>query len=77
MINGVECDFLAFRKDEVDFQIWIAQGDKPYPCKFVVTSRMVTDGPAYGVEFRNWKTGADVAVDDFMFKTRLAPRKST
>ena len=29
VINGTECDFLAFRKDEVDFQIWIAQGDRP------------------------------------------------
>ena len=75
VINGMECDFLAFRKDEVDFQIWIAQGDKPYPCKFVVTSRTVADGPAYGVEFRNWKTGADVAADDFMFNNTMGAEK--
>ena len=75
VINGKECDFLAFRKDEVDFQVWIAQGDKPYPCKFVVTSRRVTGGPAYGVEFRNWKTGVDVAADDFMFKNTIGAEK--
>ncbi|RZL07474.1 MAG: DUF2092 domain-containing protein, partial [Hymenobacter sp.] len=26
VVNGEECDSLAFRKDEVDFQIWITQG---------------------------------------------------
>ena len=31
VIGGVECDHLAFRKDEVDFQIWIAQGKRPIP----------------------------------------------
>ena len=65
VINGAECDFLAFRKDEVDFQIWIAQGDKPHPCKYVVTSRLVADGLQYGVEISNWKTGDEVAKDDF------------
>ena len=29
VINGTECDFLAFRQDEVDLQVWIAQGDSP------------------------------------------------
>ena len=42
VINGTECDFLAFRKDEVDLQIWIAQGDRPQPvqiCRDVKTGR--------------------------------------
>ena len=55
VINGAECDFLAFRKDEVDLQIWITQGDNPHPCKYVITSRLVADGPQYSVEFTNWK----------------------
>ena len=67
VINGVECDFLAFREDEVDWQIWIAQGDSPYPCKYVVTSKLMAFGPQYTVVFRNWKTGTEVAMDDFAF----------
>ena len=31
VIHGVECDHLAFRTKEVDWQIWIAQGARPYP----------------------------------------------
>jgi hypothetical protein len=67
VINGTECDFLAFRKDEVDWQIWIAQGDKPYPCRFSVTSKLVDNGPQYIVQVRDWKAGSDVAADDFVF----------
>ena len=70
VINGTECDFLAFRKDEVDLQIWITQGNDPHPCKYVITSRLVTDGPQYSVEFRNWNVGEKAAKDDFAF---LAP----
>lgn len=31
VIGGVECDHLAFRAKDVDWQIWIAQGDTPVP----------------------------------------------
>ena len=31
VIHGIECDHLAFRTKEVDWQIWIAQGARPYP----------------------------------------------
>ncbi|MCZ6860964.1 MAG: DUF2092 domain-containing protein [Alphaproteobacteria bacterium] len=68
VIGGVECDFLAFRKEHVDFQIWIAQGDRPYPCRFVITSRLVANGPQYSIQIRDWKTGDAVASDDFSFR---------
>jgi hypothetical protein len=68
VINGVECDTLAFRKNDVDWQIWIAQGERPYPCRFVITSRLVKGGPQYSIQFRDWKFGNDVVADDFAFK---------
>lgn len=67
VVNGAECDFLAFRKDEVDFQIWITQGNEPRPCKYIITSRLVEDGPQYSVEFTNWNAGDKAAKDDFAF----------
>src|SRR6516164_20830 len=68
VINGVECDTLAFRKNDVDWQIWIAQGERPYPCRFVVTSKLANGDPQYTIQFRDWKFGKDVAADDFAFK---------
>ena len=67
-IGGVECDFLAFRKKDVDFQIWIAQGARPYPCRYMITSRVVAGGPQYSIQVKDWKAGNEVASGDFSFK---------
>jgi hypothetical protein len=74
VIGGVECDHLAFRNKDVDWQIWIAQGDRPYPCRYVITSTLVEGGPQYSVQIRDWKTGAAVAPADFGFRN---PTKAT
>ncbi len=68
VIGGVECDYLAFRAKEVDWQIWIAHGKQPYPCRFVITSKLVSGAPHYSVQVRNWKTGNAVAAGDFGFR---------
>jgi hypothetical protein len=68
VIGGTECDHLAFRAKEVDWQIWIAQGDRPYPCRYTITSKLIDGDPQYSVQVRNWKTGDEVATDSFAFK---------
>jgi hypothetical protein len=68
VIGGVECDYLAFRTEEVDWQIWIAQGDRPYPCRYVITTKLVAMAPQYTLQIRDWKTGDEAAADDFGFK---------
>jgi hypothetical protein len=65
VIRGVECDHLAFRTEEVDWQIWIAQGDRPYPCRYVITSPKVNGAPQYTIDVRGWKAGAEVASTGF------------
>lgn len=75
VIGGVECDYLAFRTDEVDWQIWIAHGKRPYPCRYVITSRRISGGPQYIVQLRNWKVGGEVAASDFRFKNRTKADK--
>jgi hypothetical protein len=75
VIAGVECNHLAFRTNEVDWQIWIANGDKPLPCRYVVTSKGVAGFPEYSVEFRNWKTGTDVADANFAFEAPANAKK--
>jgi len=69
VINGAECDSLAFRKDDVDFQIWVAHGEQAYPCRLVITSTQVPGGPEYSVQIRDWKSGDAVGAVDFGFKS--------
>jgi hypothetical protein len=74
VIGGIECDWLAFRTNEVDWQIWIARGERPYPSRYVITTRQVAHSPQYTVDFRNWRFGADAA-GDFEFKSPAGATK--
>jgi hypothetical protein len=67
VIRGVDCDHLAFRTEQADFQIWIAQGDRPFPCRYAITTTSVPGWPQYTIDVRDWKTGADVVAADFGF----------
>lgn len=75
VIGGIECDYLAFRTDEVDWQIWIAQGRHPYPYRFVIASKLVGGEPQYTIQTRDWKTGGEVAATDFHFKNKTKAEK--
>lgn len=75
VIRGIECDHLAFRTEEVDWQIWIAQGARPYPCRYVITSNKVAGSPQYTIDVRNWKTGAQVARDNFSLQIPKGAKK--
>jgi hypothetical protein len=67
VVGGIECDYLAFRTEAVDWQIWIAHGDRPYPCRYVITSKLLNSAPQYSVQTSNWKTGEEVAKTTFNF----------
>ncbi|MEH6836424.1 MULTISPECIES: DUF2092 domain-containing protein [Falsihalocynthiibacter] len=71
---GQECDHLGLRTDEVDLQIWIAQGDQPYPCRYVITTRGEKQGLQYSLNIRDWRTGETLADDAFTF---MAPDGAT
>lgn len=47
VIDGTRTDHYAFREAEVDWQIWIAQGDSPVPRKIVITDRTDPSSPQY------------------------------
>ena len=75
VIHGVECDHLAFRTKEVDWQIWIAQGARPYPCRYVITSKKVTGWPQYTLDTWGWKTGPEVSPDSFKLEIPANAKK--
>ena len=67
VVGGVSCDHLLFSRPGVDFQIWIAEGKRPWPCKYVVTE---TDTPAklsITTFMSDWNTSPDVQDARFNF----------
>ena len=68
IVDGQECNHLAFRNAETDWQIWIRTGDKPLPCKMIITSKSVTAAPEYAVQFHEWKSGGAADGAAFVYK---------
>lgn len=68
VVDGVECEHLAFRGVDTDWQIWIESGTRPLPRKYVITSKAVTGAPQYTLRIRDWKTDAVADPDTFVFK---------
>jgi hypothetical protein len=75
VVGGTKCDHLAFRNQDVDWQIWIAQGDRPYPCRYVITAKQVDQAPQYTVQVRDWKTGGDTTAAGYEFTNATNARK--
>jgi len=73
VVDGVECEHLAFRGPDTDWQIWIETGTKPVPRKYVITSKAIAGAPQYTLKTREWKTDTN-ADADFAFK---APADAT
>jgi len=68
VVDGVECEHLAFRNLDTDWQIWVELGERPVPRKYVITSKAVGAAPQYTLRLRDWKTGVAPAPDAFAFK---------
>jgi hypothetical protein len=68
VVEGVECEHLAFRNLDIDWQIWVEVGERPVPRKYVITSKAVGASPQYTLRLRDWKTGVTPAPDAFAFK---------
>jgi hypothetical protein len=67
VIGGARCDHLAFRGPDVDWQIWIEDGDRPLPRKYVITTLDVAGEPQFEVIMSNWTTTPDASAKQFEF----------
>lgn len=75
VIDGIECEHLAFRNADTDWQIWIQIGSNPVPRKYVITNKSVTGAPQYTLRIKDWKTNVPVAADAFVFKAPEGAKK--
>jgi hypothetical protein len=74
-VNGVECHHLAFREEDVDWQIWVQTGEKPLPMKYVITSKWQTAAPQYEIRLRDWVTNPQLEANQFTFSAPPGARK--
>jgi hypothetical protein len=68
VVDGVECEHLAFRGSDTDWQIWIETGSRPIPRKYVITSKVLAGAPQYTLRIKDWNTDAIADANTFVFK---------
>jgi len=67
VIDGRECEHLAFRNFDTDWQLWVEVGDRPVPRKMVITSKTLNSAPQYTLRVKTWNTDVKPAPDAFVF----------
>jgi hypothetical protein len=67
VIDGRECEHLAFRNFDTDWQLWVEVGTSPIPRKMVITSKTLNTAPQYTLRVKTWKTEVNPAPDAFAF----------
>lgn len=65
-IDGVETEHYAFREPNVDWEVWIQQGDKPLPKKLVIVDRTDASRPTF-IARLDWQVNPTFADSDFSF----------
>ncbi len=75
VVGGVRCDHLAFRTSLVDWQVWIADGSKPLPYKYVLTTMDDPAHPQYLVLMSDWDVSPSFDEADFRFDAPAGARQ--
>ena len=47
IVDGVECHHLAYRGENVDFQLWVEAGEQAKPKRFMIVSKKLPQAPRY------------------------------
>ncbi len=67
VIDGRECEHLAFRNFDTDWQLWLEVGSRPIPRKMVITSKTLNSAPQYTLRVKTWNTDVKPAPAAFVF----------
>ena len=65
-IAGQSVNHYAFRQPGIDWQIWIADGDRPAPLRVIIASSDDPDRPQFRTDL-SWNTAPQFAPDTFAF----------
>jgi hypothetical protein len=67
-IAGVECNVLAFRNADVDWEVWIPVSNEPLPMKFHAKYKTEKGQPESTFLFSDWNLKRELADDAFIAK---------
>lgn len=66
-LNGQSCTHIALRKPGLDLQFWIANGERPLPVKYVLTTTDIESSPSFSLTIPEWNLAPKVDAETFRF----------
>jgi hypothetical protein len=66
-VAGVYCDQLAFRNEQIDWQVWVEQGETPWIRKIVIDYKQAPSRPQFAAFFTSWDAKPEVGDALFYF----------
>ncbi len=73
MLNGIECNYVAFKDRDREIHVWIATGSKPLVQAYTIIDTALADNPKTNTII-TWKNDTKIVDSDFIFK---APEDAT
>ncbi len=67
VVTAVPTDHVVARTADVDFQMWVAEGDQPLPQRVVITYKTAEGEPQFWADFSDWNLSPDVSKSLFAF----------
>jgi hypothetical protein len=74
-IDGKDAHHIAAQSESVDFEFWIADGDKPLPLRVVITYKTAPGQPKFWSDISGWKTKRRVSDKKFHLELPEAARQ--
>jgi len=74
-INGKDAHHVAAQSDTVDFEFWIADGNKPLPLRVVITYKTAPGQPKFWSDISEWKTNRRISNKTFELTLPQAARQ--
>lgn len=67
-VEGTSCHHLAFQHPAIDFEMWLESGDRPLPCKLVLSYKLDEGAPTSVLTFREWNLSPEFGSTPFEYK---------
>lgn len=67
-IDGMPANHVAFRGEQMDWQMWIKDGPQPLPLRYVITTKDAPGHPAFAVQMSDWNTQPSLPPASFDFQ---------
>jgi hypothetical protein len=67
VFDGRRCLQLAYRMPDIDVQFWLEEGERPLPCRIVITYRSEPGRPQFRAQLLDWDLAPEVPDATFQF----------